>query len=139
MRVLSYNLILQPYKPQRPVAGKGLFFNFFTIKIINIVHHLREITAICNGMNWISALETSHHIFLPFIATVMKRLFNLYAKRNACRCFWLNALLSLCPLEYRNSDWLLVIVEGGIAEERVDISLDCGGGEGRGGGAYVTG
>jgi hypothetical protein len=78
----------------------------------------------------------SHHIFLPFIATVMKRLLNLYAKPNACRCLWLNALLSLCPLEYRNSDWLLVIVEGGIAEERVDISLDCGGG--RGGKAVLT-
>jgi hypothetical protein len=49
---------------------------------------------------------------------------------------WQNTLLRLCPLEYRNSDWLFAIVEGGIAQERVDISSDCREGVGS---AYVTG
>jgi hypothetical protein len=39
-------------------------------------------------------------------------------------------------LAYSNSDWLVVILEGGRAQERVDISSDC---RETVGGAYVTG
>lgn len=103
---------------------------------MKIIRHLREITAIFNRINWMSKLgEVTTDT--PFILTVKKCLFNLHVESNVFQGLWLNALLRLRPLEYRNSDWLLVIVEGGIAQERVDISSDCGG---RGGaGAYVTG
>lgn len=102
---------------------------------MKIVRHSRENTAIFNGINWMSELgDVATN--LPFTLTVKKCLFNLYVESNVSQGLWLNALLRLRPLEYTNSDWLLVIVEGGIAQERVDISSDCGAGVG---GAYVTG
>lgn len=102
---------------------------------MKIVRLLREVTAIFNGINLMSGLVDVSTV-LPFIVTIKKCLFNLYVESNVSQGLWLNALLRFRPLEYRNSDWLLVIVEGGIAQERVDISSDCGEG---GGSAYVTG